>query len=220
MAFKDNLKKYRELSGDTAKEFSQKAGIAYTTYLTYENQGREPKFDILMKIASLLHISIDTLLGYTPDAPDELTQSINFLKKIGFTVDKYYSKNFEEYFVITSRSFKREEFPYKKPKYLFSKNKNDWHLSFILFKQDLIDFTRRLLMNDAIEKNIEAIYYNEALLGLVNTGFNILEQLRRDYWKNPQEFENDEDISNKRKAEMRDDAIMLQYLRLVRGEDN
>lgn len=75
-------------------------------------------------------------------------------------------------------------------------------------------------MNGAIEKNIEAIYYNEALLGLVNTGFNILEQLRRDYWKNPQEFENDEDISNKRKAEMRDDAIMLQYLRLVRGEDN
>ena len=64
MEFSKNLKRIRKSSGYTAKELAQKLELPYTTYVAYENQGREPKFDTLMKIADILHVSVDELLGY------------------------------------------------------------------------------------------------------------------------------------------------------------
>ncbi|WP_288795487.1 helix-turn-helix domain-containing protein [uncultured Megamonas sp.] len=64
MSFQENLKYYREKSGyKTAKDFSKALKISYTTYFAYENQGREPKYEILCKIADLLQVSTDDLLG-------------------------------------------------------------------------------------------------------------------------------------------------------------
>lgn len=65
--FQDNLKKYRDRLGITAKDFAAQIGIPYTTYTAYENQGREPKYDTLCKIAAALNVSIDELLGYKVD---------------------------------------------------------------------------------------------------------------------------------------------------------
>lgn len=60
----ENLKFYREKAGyKTAKEFSNALGIPYNTYTAYENQKREPKLDMLLKIADLLRVSLDDLLG-------------------------------------------------------------------------------------------------------------------------------------------------------------
>ena len=64
MSFQDNLKKYRDRLGITAKDFAARIDIKYTTYLAYENDGREPKYDTLIKIASALHVSLDDLLGF------------------------------------------------------------------------------------------------------------------------------------------------------------
>lgn len=64
MSFQENLKYYREKAGyKTAKNFSKALKISYTTYFAYENQGREPKYEILCKIADLLQVSTDDLLG-------------------------------------------------------------------------------------------------------------------------------------------------------------
>ena len=65
--FSDNLRKQREKAGYTAKEFAALLELPYTTYAGYENQGREPKFETLCKIASILHITVDELLGYVYD---------------------------------------------------------------------------------------------------------------------------------------------------------
>ncbi len=66
MALSDNLRRYREMAGITAKDFAALLGIKYTTYMAYENEGREPKQEALCKIAAALHVSIDDLLGYKP----------------------------------------------------------------------------------------------------------------------------------------------------------
>ena len=65
MSFKDRLRYMREKAGYTsAKDFADVLGIKYTTYLAYEAQkGREPKYDLLCKIATALNCTTDELLG-------------------------------------------------------------------------------------------------------------------------------------------------------------
>lgn len=65
MSFAENLRKYRERAGYSSKELADIIKIKYTTYLNYENAGSEPRYEILMKIADVLNVSIDDLLGRT-----------------------------------------------------------------------------------------------------------------------------------------------------------
>ena len=66
MTFQENLRHYREKAGYTqAKDFAAAIGVKYSTYIGYENQGREPKFDTLRRIAGALNVPIDTLLGFS-----------------------------------------------------------------------------------------------------------------------------------------------------------
>ena len=65
--FSDNLRKYREKTGKQAKEFAKEIDVLYSTYANYEQGRSEPKIDTLIKIADCLNISIDELLGYTPN---------------------------------------------------------------------------------------------------------------------------------------------------------
>lgn len=69
MALKDNLKLMREEAGyHYAKDFAKAAGIPYSSYSMYERKGW-PNEKTLVKIASMLRISIDCLLDY--HIPDE-----------------------------------------------------------------------------------------------------------------------------------------------------
>lgn len=66
MSFQENLKYYREQAGfKTAKDFADVLNIPYTSYVAYENKNREPKYEMLVKIADLLQVSTDDLLGRT-----------------------------------------------------------------------------------------------------------------------------------------------------------
>lgn len=65
MSFKENLRYYREKAGfKLAKDFARALDISYSTYKGYENQRREPKYQTLCKIADLLNVSTDELLGH------------------------------------------------------------------------------------------------------------------------------------------------------------
>lgn len=77
--FQENLKKYRERLGITAKDFAAEVGIKYGTYISYETAGKEPKYDTLCKIASALHVSIDDLLGYKVDNMNKIDYWLNYL---------------------------------------------------------------------------------------------------------------------------------------------
>lgn len=65
MSFQENLKYYREKAGyKTAKELADILNLPYNTYASYESKGREPKYQMLCKIADSLNVSTDELLGY------------------------------------------------------------------------------------------------------------------------------------------------------------
>lgn len=67
MSLKDNLKKCREATGYTAKQFAALAGIPYQTYVNYETKGTWTSEENLYKIAETLNVSFDVLLGRKTD---------------------------------------------------------------------------------------------------------------------------------------------------------
>ena len=70
MTFKDNLRTYRLKNGLTAKALAESLGISYSTYMGYENEGKEPKYDLLCRIAGTLGCAPNDLLGFQPAIDD------------------------------------------------------------------------------------------------------------------------------------------------------
>lgn len=84
--FGENLRRLREQAGyKQAKEFAAVVGVPYTTYSSYEKLGREPRYEVLCKIAEALSVSIDELLGYnTPSEERDLfTECKTLIESIG-----------------------------------------------------------------------------------------------------------------------------------------
>ena len=83
MSFQENLRYYREKAGyKQAKDFAEALNIPYSTYTGYEVRNREPKYETLCKIADLLQVSTDDLLGRTTnilgtDEDNRLIEKIN-----------------------------------------------------------------------------------------------------------------------------------------------
>lgn len=89
MAFKDNLKRLRELSGFTRVEMANHLNMTPAAYGAYELGKREPKLTKLCEIAALLHTSVDELLGYVPrNTEDNANRIINQYRAIGAIVSK------------------------------------------------------------------------------------------------------------------------------------
>lgn len=62
-SFSHNLRYYRKKSGYSSNELAELLNIPYTTFKGYENAGREPKYETLCRIANILKVSTDELLG-------------------------------------------------------------------------------------------------------------------------------------------------------------
>lgn len=87
MSFQENLRYYREKAGyKQAKDFAKVLDVPYPTYVGYESQGREPKYETLCKIADLLQVSTDDLLGRTTNILGNKDDYI-LLNKIKFLLD-------------------------------------------------------------------------------------------------------------------------------------
>ena len=84
MSFAENLRKYREKAGYTAKDFSALLDVKYSTYAAYENQGSEPKYETLCKIASALRVSTDELIGY--EGIDKYDRMNKVIESLGFEI--------------------------------------------------------------------------------------------------------------------------------------
>ena len=81
MGFQENLRHYREQAKFTPTEMAKHLKVAYNTYVGYEVRGREPKYTTLCKIADLLQVSTDDLLGRTTNIlgknEDDLLEALN-----------------------------------------------------------------------------------------------------------------------------------------------
>lgn len=64
MSFGDSLTKIRIEKGFSRKDLAEQLEIPYTTLRNYETDQREPGHKLLIKIANLLSVSVDELVGY------------------------------------------------------------------------------------------------------------------------------------------------------------
>jgi len=64
MTFGEIIKQYRKFMNLTQKELAEKSDIAVGTLQQYELNKRKPQLDIIKRIADVLEISVDFLLGY------------------------------------------------------------------------------------------------------------------------------------------------------------
>lgn len=61
--FDDRLKKIREEMGLTQKQAAELLELNPRTYSSYENNEREPPYEIILRIANTFNVSLDLLLG-------------------------------------------------------------------------------------------------------------------------------------------------------------
>lgn len=65
MEFKDRLRMMRKEKGLTQKQLGEKIGVGRTTISEYESGKIVPRQDGLVKLAEVLHTSVDFLAGVT-----------------------------------------------------------------------------------------------------------------------------------------------------------
>ena len=94
--FNENLKIARERKGLSQKDMAENIGVAKSTYSLYESGNREPNVQTIKKIADILNVSADELLGineepttiaahfegddYTEAEMDEILKFAEFVK--------------------------------------------------------------------------------------------------------------------------------------------
>ncbi len=61
--FNENLKNARERRGMSQREVAELIGVANSTYSLYESGSREPNLPTIKKIADILNVSANDLLG-------------------------------------------------------------------------------------------------------------------------------------------------------------
>lgn len=171
MGFQENLKKYRELAGyHQAKDYAKVLGISYPTYMGYENRGREPKFDLLIKIAATLHVSIDALLGYDPGQSDELERWLIFCKNNGFTVFRWKNSHVIIAYNPKNKPVQIPDFT-EQPEFIF----NISDLVFFTFDNEwFMRIVNKAINSEIYEKFHNALLANTLQMTIFNTVFNLL----------------------------------------------
>ncbi len=87
----NNIKKLRKKSGLTQKDMSELLNIPCSTYSNYENNNREPKREILIKISEIFDVDLKVLLS--------LDMNEDFVKKRN-SVIPYDTKSIEKTEII------------------------------------------------------------------------------------------------------------------------
>lgn len=78
--FAKNLKKFRKQKNLSQTELSKMLNYGYTAIANYESGRNEPAFDNLIKLAEVLDVTIDELLGVSLSAEEK--QLISAFKKL------------------------------------------------------------------------------------------------------------------------------------------
>lgn len=90
----ENLKSARKKSGMTQQEVADAIGVVQSAYKNYEQGNREPKGEMLVKLADLYGVTTDYLLGRnTEEAPpiDKLASDFNMSALEKKILDNYLS---------------------------------------------------------------------------------------------------------------------------------
>ena len=72
MEFSERLKELRKQAGLTQVELAGKLGIVQSSYADWERGKKKPTQENLVKIAQILNVSVDYLVGNSEEKTDEL----------------------------------------------------------------------------------------------------------------------------------------------------
>ena len=72
MEFSDRLKDLRRQAGLTQVDVAEKLGISQPAYASWERGVKKPTQENLVKIAQILNVSVDYLVGNSEEKSDEL----------------------------------------------------------------------------------------------------------------------------------------------------
>ena len=160
MEFKDILKSYRLKSGMTKAEFSRKLGIdSYSTYNNYEVGSSEPKIDMLIKIADLLNVSLDDLVGRTPTNEDEKIKELFALKNGDIDILSINLNNIKKDCVLFDiYLYDNKNISADKKKGLIKENKNRKLVNKFIMSIDKVEFIK--LLKDLREQAMSEYFHN------------------------------------------------------------
>ena len=92
MNFGDRLKELRSKNGMTQTRLAQLLNITKSVVSYYERQERMPSPDVLIKLASIFHVSVDYIMGIdknkTIDVSDLSDEDISVLNHMADTLRK------------------------------------------------------------------------------------------------------------------------------------
>ena len=153
--FSEKLKRMRESKNYSQAEMARYLGVSPSSYSTYENGreeigDREPSFNTLLKIATLLNVSLDELMGFRRN---DFEHYKSLWQKAGYDISVENNQ-------ITINSKKES------PKNEIEKNNFvDYLLNnggFICTKEDFINMSRQA-ENETIENVLPLIEKNNIL---------------------------------------------------------
>lgn len=106
----EKIKKLRKFSKYTQAELATLLGVTKSTIAAYENDSRQPSYEVLIKISKVFKISIDTLLidepGKTIDVDGLNHYQIHMLEEI---IDSMKKGNMMEKVLIASSPEMRKQ---------------------------------------------------------------------------------------------------------------
>lgn len=105
----NNLRTARKLKKLTQKDVAELVGIDRTTYNRYENGMTQPDNDKLLKLATVLDVSVDYLLGNKPQIEHGATRLIPLLGTVPAGTPIEAVEDIEEYIDIYPRLVKHGE---------------------------------------------------------------------------------------------------------------
>ena len=90
MEFKERLRDLRLKKHMKSKEVAQLAGVSDHTYISYENRGSQPPYDVLIKLSKVFGVTTDFLLGVDQDVYGPIIES-------GFAITDIFVENGHRY---------------------------------------------------------------------------------------------------------------------------
>lgn len=113
MEFSERLKTLRKEAGFTQVDVAEKLGISQPAYASWERGAKKPTQENLVKIAQILDVSIDYLVGNSEEKSDEL-DNIELLFRMnsrGLTEEEKetFKKELIEFMEERKKAFNKED---------------------------------------------------------------------------------------------------------------
>ena len=113
MEFSERLKDLRKQAGLTQVDVAEKLGISQPAYASWERGVKKPTQENLVKIAQILNVSVDYLVGNSEEKTDEL-DNIELLFRMnskGLTNEdkRVFKKELIEFMEERKKAFEREK---------------------------------------------------------------------------------------------------------------